>query len=109
MPSPGRIQAARVTFEAGAHTRWHRHPLGQTLLVTAGRGFVQARDTPPQEIHVGDVVVCPPDEVHWHGAAPDSQMTHIAIQEALDGKPVEWLDPLTKQDYAAATGGTVAR
>ena len=96
---PGRAQGASVTFEPGARSAWHTHPLGQTLIVTAGRGFVQSWGGPVEEIHPGDVVTCPPEEKHWHGAAPDSAMTHIAIQEALDGKVVNWMEKVSDEQY----------
>ena len=97
--APGRAQAARVTFDPGAHTAWHTHPLGQTLLVMAGRGVVQSWEGPVEEIRPGDVVSCPPEEKHWHGATPDSAMTHIAIQEELDGKVVNWMERVSDELY----------
>ncbi len=97
--APGRVQGASVTFEPGARAAWHTHPLGQTLIVTAGRGFVQSWGGPVEEIHPGDVVSCPPGEKHWHGATPDSGMTHIAIQEALDGKAVNWMEKVSDELY----------
>ena len=84
-PDPARVRGASVTFEPGARTAWHTHPLGQTLIVTSGRGWVQAWGGPVEEIHPGDVVWFPPGEKHWHGATPTTAMAHIAIQEALDG------------------------
>jgi quercetin dioxygenase-like cupin family protein len=95
--APGRVQGASVTFEPGARSAWHTHPLGQALIVTAGRGFVQSWGGPVEEIHVGDVVLCPPGEKHWHGATPTSAMTHIAIQEALDGKVVTWMEKVSDE------------
>ena len=89
---PGRASGAAVTFEPGARTKWHTHPLGQTLIVTSGIGYVQSWGGSVRVIRSGDVVSCPANEKHWHGAAPNNAMTHIAIQEALDGKVVEWLD-----------------
>jgi quercetin dioxygenase-like cupin family protein len=96
---PARVQGASVTFEPGARTAWHTHPLGQTLIVTAGCGWVQCAGAPVQEIRPGDVVSIPPGEKHWHGATPTTSMTHIAIHERLDGKTVDWLDPVTDEQY----------
>ena len=90
-----------VTFEPGARTAWHTHPLGQRLIVTAGCGWVKCADGPKREIRPGDVVVCPPGEKHWHGATATTGMSHIAIQEALDGKVVDWLEKVTDEDYLA--------
>src|SRR6266446_7001802 len=89
-PAPARVAGASVTFEPGARTAWHTHPLGQTLIVTAGCGRVQREGGPTEEIRPGDVVSFAPKEKHWHGAAPTTAMTHIAIQQALDGKVVDW-------------------
>ncbi len=97
--APGRVQGASVTFEPGSRSAWHTHPLGQTLIVTAGRGFVQSWGGPVEEIRPGDVVSCPPAEKHCHGATPDSAMTHIAIQEALDGKVVNWMEKVSDEVY----------
>ncbi len=97
--APGRAQIASVTFEPGARSAWHTHPLGQALIVTTGRGFVQRWGGPVEAIHPGDVVTCPPEEKHWHGATPDSAMTHIAIQEALDGKVVNWMEKVSDEQY----------
>jgi quercetin dioxygenase-like cupin family protein len=99
-PEPARLRAARVTFERGARTAWHTHPLGQTLLVTGGVGWAQRWDGPIEEIRPGDVVWFPPDEKHWHGATATTSMTHIAIQEALDGKAVEWMEKVSDEQYA---------
>lgn len=99
---PARIRAVSVTFEPGARTAWHTHPLGQTLIVTAGRGLAQSWGGPVREIRVGDVVWFPPGEKHWHGAAPDTAMVHLAIQEALDGKAVDWLEHVTDEQYRGA-------
>jgi quercetin dioxygenase-like cupin family protein len=96
---PARGQGASVTFEPGARTAWHTHPLGQTLIVTSGFGWVQREGGPVEEIRPGDVVWFPPGEKHWHGAAPTTAMTHIAIQEALDGKVVAWMDKVTDEQY----------
>lgn len=94
-----RISGATVTFEPGARTNWHTHPLGQTLLVIGGLGRVQREGGPVEEIRPGDIVWIPPGEKHWHGAAPHCAMTHIAIAEALDGKVVEWLEPVSHAQY----------
>jgi quercetin dioxygenase-like cupin family protein len=99
--APGRAGGAIVTFEPGARTAWHTHPLGQTLIVTAGCGRVQREGGPIEEIRLGDVVWIPPGEKHWHGAAPTTAMTHIAIQEALDGKAVDWMEHVTDGQYHA--------
>jgi quercetin dioxygenase-like cupin family protein len=100
-PAPARVSGASVTFEPGARSNWHTHPLGQTLIVTAGCGLVQCWDGPARIIRPGDVISCPPNEKHWHGAMPNTAMTHIAIQEALDGKVVEWLEKVTDEQYNA--------
>lgn len=104
-PSPARAAGATVTFEPGARTAWHTHPLGQTLVVMSGVGRVQTDGEPVAEIRPGDVVWIPPGERHWHGAAPTTAMTHIAIQEALDGKMVEWMEHVTEEQYLAAPRG----
>ncbi|MBB3355951.1 cupin domain-containing protein [Rhizobium lentis] len=96
---PARAAGASVTFEPGARTAWHTHPLGQTLIVTAGCGRVQREGGPVEEIRPGDVVWFAPGERHWHGAAPTTAMTHIAIQEQLDGKVVDWLEHVTDTEY----------
>lgn len=98
-PEPARVGMALVTFEPGARTAWHTHPLGQTLIVTAGCGWAQREGGPVEEIHPGDVVWFAPGEKHWHGATTSTAMTHIAIQEKLDGKPVDWLEHVDDQDY----------
>ena len=98
-PSPARVRAASVTFEPGARTAWHTHPLGQTLIVTSGRGRAQSWDGPVEDIAPGDVVWFAPGEKHWHGAAPVTAMTHIAIQEALEDKTVEWLEKVSDEQY----------
>jgi quercetin dioxygenase-like cupin family protein len=97
--APARSAGASVTFEPGARTVWHTHPLGQTLIVTAGAGRVQREGGPLDEIRPGDVVQFAPNEKHWHGAAPTTAMTHIAIQEALDGKVVEWMEKVSDEQY----------
>jgi quercetin dioxygenase-like cupin family protein len=99
---PARVSGAFVTFEPGARTAWHTHPLGQTLIVTAGGGRVQRWGGPIEEIRPGDVIWFPPGEKHWHGAAPKTAMTHIAIQEALDGKVVEWMEKVSDEQYQAS-------
>lgn len=91
-PAPARVRAVSVTFAPGGRTYWHTHPLGQSLLITAGSGRVQRWGGPVETVSVGDVVWFPPGEKHWHGASDREAMTHIAIQEALDGKTVEWLE-----------------
>ena len=96
---PARVGCAYVTFEPGARTAWHTHPLGQTLVVTAGCGRVQRWGGPLEEIRPGDVVWIPPGEKHWHGAAPTTAMTHIAIQEYLDGKAVDWMEQVSDPEY----------
>jgi quercetin dioxygenase-like cupin family protein len=98
---PVRAAGASVTFEPGARTAWHTHPLGQTLIVTAGVGRAQREGGPIEEIRPGDVVWFEPEEKHWHGASPTTAMTHIAIQEALDGKVVEWLEHVSDEQYGA--------
>jgi quercetin dioxygenase-like cupin family protein len=98
-PAPARAASASVTFEPGARTAWHTHPLGQTLIVTAGCGRAQRWGGPVEEIRPGDVVWFPPGEKHWHGAGPTTAMTHIAIQEALDGKVVEWMEKVSEEEY----------
>lgn len=101
---PARVGCAYVTFEPGARTAWHTHPLGQTLVVTAGCGRAQRWGGPVEEIKPGDVVWFAPGEKHWHGAAPTTAMTHIAIQEYLDGKAVEWLEHVSDEQYIAGSG-----
>ena len=98
-PEPARVSMALVTFEPGARTAWHTHPLGQTLIVTAGAGRVQCWGAPIEEIRPGDVVWFSPGEKHWHGAGPTTAMTHIAVQEQLDGKAVDWLEHVTDHQY----------
>lgn len=98
---PSRVTGASVTFEPGARTAWHSHPLGQTLIVTAGCGLVQREAGPVEEIRPGDVVWFPPGEKHWHGAAPTTSMTHIAIQEALDGSTADWMEKVNDEQYGS--------
>lgn len=100
-PDPARLRGVSVTFQPGARTAWHTHPLGQTLIVTAGIGLVQRDGGPIEQIGTGDVVWFDPHERHWHGAAPDSAMTHIALQEALDGEAVTWAEHVTDAEYFA--------
>src|SRR5918993_4243035 len=102
-PAPARGAGASVTFEPGARTAWHTHPLGQTLIVTSGFGRVQRWGGPIEEIRPGDVVWFPPGEKHWHGASPTTAMTHIAVQEELDGKVVEWMEHVTDDQYQTPT------
>lgn len=99
--APARVGGAIVTFEPGARTAWHTHPLGQTLIVTSGSGLAQREGGPIEEIRPGDVVWFAPGEKHWHGASPATAMTHIAIAEALDGKVVDWLEHVTDAQYRA--------
>ncbi|WP_102227096.1 (R)-mandelonitrile lyase [Acidimangrovimonas sediminis] len=96
---PGRTSGAHVTFEPGARTAWHTHPAGQTLIVTFGRGRVQREGGPVEEIRQGDVVWFPAGEKHWHGASPETAMSHIAIQESIDGSPVTWMEKVEDADY----------
>ncbi len=103
--SASRASGAYVTFQAGAHTAWHAHPRGQVLVVTAGTGRVQSWGGSMQEIRPGDVVRIPPGVKHWHGAAPNSVMTHLAIQEHVDGKTVDWLERVNTEQYGAASAG----
>jgi quercetin dioxygenase-like cupin family protein len=100
-PAPARIFGASVTFEPGARTAWHTHPLGQTLIVTAGCGRAQRWGGPVEEIRPGDVVWFPPGEKHWHGATPTTAMTHIAIVEQLDGKSADWMEQVSNEQYRA--------
>ena len=97
--APARAAGNAVTFEPGARTAWHTHPLGQVLIITMGCGRAQREDGPIEEIRPGDVVIFAPGEKHWHGAAPTTAMTHITIQEALDGKAVEWMEKVSDEQY----------
>mgnify|MGYP001262227078 CR=1 FL=1 len=99
-PAPARVRAVSVTFEPGARTAWHTHPLGQTLVVISGSGLAQRRGGPIEAIRAGDVVWFAPGEEHWHGASPTTSMTHIAIHEAVDGKTTDWLELVSDEDYA---------
>lgn len=98
-PEPSRVSMAQVTFEPGARTAWHTHPLGQTLIVTAGLGWVQREGGPVEEIRPGDVVWFAPEEKHWHGASPATAMSHIAIQEKQNGSPATWMEHVTDDQY----------
>jgi quercetin dioxygenase-like cupin family protein len=98
-PDPGRVSGGQVTFEPNARTAWHTHPLGQTLVVTAGLGWVQREGGPIEEIRAGDVVWFPPGVKHWHGASPTTAMTHIAIQESVSGKNVDWMEKVSDDQY----------
>ncbi len=98
---PSRVTGAIVTFEPGARTAWHSHPLGQTLIVIDGVGWTQVENDPIQEFAAGDILLCPRDRPHWHGATPESSMSHVAIQEALDGTNVTWMEKVTDDEYLA--------
>jgi quercetin dioxygenase-like cupin family protein len=98
-PDPARVSGGHVTFEPGARTAWHTHPLGQTLIVTSGSGRVQQAGGAIEEVRPGDIVWFAPGEKHWHGASPTTAMTHIAIQESLDGKNVDWLEQVDDEQY----------
>lgn len=102
-PDPARASVASVTFELGARTAWHSHPLGQTLIVTAGNGLVQSWGEPVEKIRPGDVVWSPPGEKHWHGAAPTTTMTHISIVEQLEGKAADWMEQVNDEQYLAGS------
>jgi quercetin dioxygenase-like cupin family protein len=102
-PDPARVLGVSVTFEPGARTAWHTHPLGQTLIVTSGCGLTQSWAGPIAKIRPGDVIWCPPGEKHWHGASPDVAMTHIAILERLDGKTVDWMEKVSDDQYRSAS------
>ena len=96
---PSRVSGAIVTFQPGARTAWHTHPCGQTLIVTDGVGWTQVKGEEKIEFEAGDIMLCPADKPHWHGATPDAAMTHIAIQEAKDGSPVTWMEKVTDAEY----------
>ena len=100
-PDQSRVTCACVAFEPGARSAWHTHPLGQTLIVTSGLGWTQCWGEPIEEIRPGDVIWCPPDKKHWHGASPTTGMAHIAIQEQLNGKNVDWLEKVSDEQYLA--------
>lgn len=97
--SPARVGGASVTFEPGARTAWHTHPLGQTLIITAGHGWIQEWGSEVQEMNQGDIIWIPENVKHWHGATPDSAMTHMAIAESLNGSPVEWMEKVSNEQY----------
>jgi len=101
--APSRVGGAIVRFEPGARTAWHKHPLGQTLIVTEGVGWTQVEGGPVLEFHAGDILWCPADQKHWHGATPTHAMTHIAIQESQNGSPVTWMEQVTDEQYRAPT------
>ncbi|MFL6648737.1 MAG: cupin domain-containing protein [Sulfurifustis sp.] len=98
-PAPARVRGASVTFEPRARSNWHTHPLGQTLIVTSGCGLIQSWGGPIKVIRPGDVISCPPGEKHWHGASPTTAMAHLAIQEELNGKIVDWMEKVTDEQY----------
>ncbi len=98
-PEPARVMSVSVTFEPGARTAWHTHPLGQTLIITSGCGWVERWGGPIEEVRPGDVVWIQPGEKHWHGATPTMAMTHIAVHEQLDGKPVDWFEQVSDEQY----------
>jgi quercetin dioxygenase-like cupin family protein len=102
--APARLVVNRVSFEPGARTNWHTHPLGQTLYVLAGVGRFQTKGGPVHEIRPGDVIWIPPGEKHWHGGAPTTAMTHLAMGEAVDGKTADWMEPVTDAEYAVEVG-----
>ena len=102
--APARLVVNRVSFEPGARTNWHSHPFGQTLYVVAGSGLVQKEGEAVRQIHPGDVVWIPPGEKHWHGGSPTNGMTHLAMQEALDGNTATWMEPVTDAQYSAKAG-----
>jgi quercetin dioxygenase-like cupin family protein len=104
-PEPARVRSAFVRFEPGARTNWHTHPLGQTLCIVSGTGRVQTWAGKVREVRAGDVVWIPPHEKHWHGAGPNTTMVHITMQEALDGKPVDWLEKVSDEQYNVPVGG----
>ena len=97
--APSRVSAGHVTFEPGARSNWHTHPLGQTLIITSGFGWVQREGGPIEEVRPGDIITFPPGLKHWHGATPTTAFTHIAIQEALEGKNVDWLERVSDEQY----------
>jgi quercetin dioxygenase-like cupin family protein len=107
-PDPARVRAASVTFAPAARSAWHTHPLGQMLIVMSGCGYVQSWGGPVQVIRPGDVVWCPPGEKHWHGATPDTGLAHIAIQEALNGRVVDWMEKVSDEQYEAGSKAATA-
>tara|TARA_B110000914_G_scaffold209328_1_gene207566 strand:- start:33 stop:431 length:399 start_codon:yes stop_codon:yes gene_type:complete len=98
-PEPARVRALRVSFEPGSRTAWHTHPLGQTLYILHGQGLIGLREEKPQLMHIGDTIWIPPNEEHWHGATEENSMTHIAIQEALNGEVAKWLELVNEKEY----------
>jgi len=104
-PEPSRVGGAIVHFEPGARTAWHKHPLGQTLIVTEGIGWTQVEGGPVLEFHAGDILWCPPQHKHWHGATPTTAMTHIAVQELLNGSPVTWMEQVSDAQYDVGPTG----
>ncbi|WP_025731842.1 (R)-mandelonitrile lyase [Carnimonas nigrificans] len=98
-PEPSRVSTAAVTFEPSARTAWHTHPVGQTLIVTAGHGWAQKEGEAIQDIYPGDIIYFEPEEKHWHGAAPDTAMTHVTIQEEQNGSPVTWMEQVSDEQY----------
>jgi quercetin dioxygenase-like cupin family protein len=100
-PNPSRVSGAIVHFEPGARTAWHSHPAGQTLIVTEGIGWTQIMDGPKLEFHAGDILWCPAEHKHWHGATPHEGMTHVAIQESVNGSPVTWMEKVSDEEYLA--------
>src|SRR3954463_12084153 len=104
--APSRVTGAIVRFEPGARTAWHSHPLGQTLVVIEGVGWTQIEDGPVHEFNAGDIVLCPRDTRHWHGATPDTAMSHVAVQEVLDGTNVTWMEHVTDEQYLAGRSAT---
>ena len=104
-PEPSRVGGAIVHFEPGARIAWHKHPLGQTLIVTEGIGWTQVEGGPVLEFHAGDILWCPPQHKHWHGATPTTAMTHIAVQESLNGSPVTWMEQVSDAQYDVGPTG----
>ncbi len=102
LPAPSRLSAGLVTFQPGARSAWHTHPLGQGLIVASGTGWTQCEGGPKKEIRTGDVVACPCGKKHWHGATSTTSMSHYALQESLDGKAVEWMEKVSDEDYLSA-------
>ena len=106
MFEPGRVRGAIVTFEPGARTNWHTHPLGQTLIITAGLGWVQTEGGPVEEVRPGDIITFGPGERHWHGGSATTSMSHIAIGEVIDGRSADWMEPVTEQQYLSSAPAT---
>jgi quercetin dioxygenase-like cupin family protein len=101
MDEPGRARGAFVTFEPGARTNWHTHPLGQILIITAGLGWVQSEGSPVEDVRPGDIITFGPGEKHWHGGTDTTAMTHVAIGEVVDGRSADWLEPVTDEQFLA--------